>query len=42
MQAKDSTIVKLNRLVIEKKDEQHILTDRQVETSERTEEIKRN
>ena len=26
----------------EKKDEQHILTDRQVETSERTEEIKRN
>lgn len=38
----DSTIVKLNRLIIDKKDEQHILTDRQVETRERTEEIKRN
>lgn len=42
LQAADSTIVKLNRLIIDKKDEQHILTDRQVETSERTEEIKRN
>ncbi len=42
MQTSDSTIVKLNRLIVDKKDEQHILTDRQVETSERTEEIKRN
>ena len=42
LQAKDSTIVKLNRLIIDKKDEQHILTDRQIETNERTEEIKRN
>ena len=38
----DSTIVKLNRLIVDKKDEQRILTDRQVETKERTEEIKRN
>jgi len=42
MQTSDSTIVKLNRLIVDKKDEQHIMTDRQVETSERTEEIKRN
>lgn len=42
LQAKDSTIVMLNRLIVDKKDEQHILTDRQIETSERTEEIKRN
>lgn len=42
LQTADSTIVKLNRLIIDKKDEQHILTDRQVETKERTEEIKRN
>ena len=42
LQTADSTIVKLNRLIIDKKDEQHILTDRQMETKERTEEIKRN
>ena len=42
LQTADSTIVKLNRLIVDKKDEQHILTDRQVETKERTEEIKRN
>lgn len=42
LQAKDSTIVMLNRLIVDKKDEQHILTDRQIETNERTEEIKRN
>ena len=42
LQTADSTIVKLNRLIVDKKDEQRILTDRQVETKERTEEIKRN
>ncbi len=42
MQAADSTIVKLNGLIVDKKDEQLILTNRQIETKERTEEIKRN
>jgi predicted adenine nucleotide alpha hydrolase (AANH) superfamily ATPase len=42
MQTADSTIVKLNRLIVDKKDELHIMTDRQVETNERTEEVKRN
>lgn len=42
LQTADSTIVKLNLLIVDKKDEQRILSDRQVETKERTEEIKRN
>ena len=42
LKTSDSTIVKLNRLIVDKKYEQHVLTDRQVETKERTEEIKRN
>ena len=42
LQTNDSTIVKLNRLIVDKQDELHILNDRQVETNERTEEVKRN
>ena len=42
LQSADTTIVRLNRLIVDKHDEQHIMTDRQVQTNERTEEIKRN